>query len=143
MTHLDHETGGQSAPEAELDDICPNCGGEGVVYSCLDEIGCVNPEDGCDLCERRCDWCQSTNSVEVRSSCEACASVETDGNDLQQFAGILGGLPVEARAPDPAGRQCRVCGCTQENACQTEDGPCFWLEDDLCSGCLDAENGDV
>lgn len=37
---------------------CPNCGGEGVVYSCQDEIGCVDPESGCDLCERRCDWCQ-------------------------------------------------------------------------------------
>lgn len=40
------------------EDCCPNCGGEGVVYNCQDEIGCVDPESGCDLCERRCDWCQ-------------------------------------------------------------------------------------
>jgi len=41
-------------------DCCPNCGGDGVVYMCLDEIGCVDPESGCDLCERRCDWCRPT-----------------------------------------------------------------------------------
>jgi len=39
------------------DDYCPNCGGEGVVYSCFEEWACVDPEGGCDLCERRCDWC--------------------------------------------------------------------------------------
>ena len=40
------------------DDYCPNCGGEGVVYSCFEEWACVDPEGGCDLCERRCDWCR-------------------------------------------------------------------------------------
>jgi len=30
---------------------------------------------------------------------------------------------------------CRVCGCTWENACVTEEGPCYWAEDDLCSVC--------
>ncbi len=42
----------------EYDGDCPNCGGEGVIYMCLDEIGCIDPEDGCDMCARRCDWCQ-------------------------------------------------------------------------------------
>jgi hypothetical protein len=42
----------------DIDDTCPNCGGEGVVYCCQDEIGCVDPESGCNLCERRCDWCR-------------------------------------------------------------------------------------
>jgi hypothetical protein len=42
----------------DVDDGCPNCGGAGVVYDCQDEIGCVNPEDGCDLCEFRCHWCK-------------------------------------------------------------------------------------
>lgn len=40
-------------------------------------------------------------------------------------------------------RRCRVCGCTGTRACMTEDGPCFWLEEDLCSGCLDREDGNV
>lgn len=39
------------------DDCCPNCCGDGVVYSCVSEYACVDPESGCDLCERRCDWC--------------------------------------------------------------------------------------
>jgi alpha-D-ribose 1-methylphosphonate 5-phosphate C-P lyase len=52
---------GGPAPEDfefdETDDTCPNCGGEGVYYDCMDEIGCIDPESGCDLCARRCDWC--------------------------------------------------------------------------------------
>jgi predicted Fe-S protein YdhL (DUF1289 family) len=31
--------------------------------------------------------------------------------------------------------RCRVCGCTERDAC---DPPCSWVEDDLCSGCHDA-----
>lgn len=27
---------------------------------------------------------------------------------------------------------CRVCGCTQNNACE---GGCYWVEPDLCSRC--------
>jgi hypothetical protein len=30
------------------------------------------------------------------------------------------------------GRQCRVCGCTELDACR---GGCYWVEDDLCSRC--------
>ncbi|MDO8837992.1 MAG: hypothetical protein Q7V31_03625 [Parvibaculum sp.] len=39
-----------------------------------------------------------------------------------------------------AARRCRVCGCTQNNACMTDEGPCYWIEKDLCSGCLDRED---
>ena len=46
---IDHDMG--------IDDECWQCGGEGYFYSCPDEIGCVDPEGGCDLCERRCDIC--------------------------------------------------------------------------------------
>jgi hypothetical protein len=38
-------------------DTCPNCGGDGYVYNCFEEYACVDPEGGCDLCMRRCDWC--------------------------------------------------------------------------------------
>jgi len=30
-------------------------------------------------------------------------------------------------------RTCRVCGCTEDNACI---GGCFWVEYDLCSACV-------
>lgn len=34
----------------------------------------------------------------------------------------------------PAPRACRVCGCTNDRACQ---GGCYWVERDLCSACAD------
>lgn len=46
-----------SDPHDYEDEDCWNCGGEGYVYNCLDEIGCIDPESGCDLCMRRCDIC--------------------------------------------------------------------------------------
>ena len=30
-------------------------------------------------------------------------------------------------------RICRVCGCTDDSAC---DGGCYWIEEDLCNQCL-------
>lgn len=40
------------------DTECANCGGEGFYYSCEEEFACLDPEGGCDLCRRRCNWCQ-------------------------------------------------------------------------------------
>lgn len=38
---------------------------------------------------------------------------------------------------------CRVCGCTDFNACIETDGfPCCWVEDDLCSSCAYFAQGD-
>ena len=37
-------------------------------------------------------------------------------------------------------RTCRVCGCTDSHACMTDNGPCDWVEPDLCSAC--AEKGE-
>lgn len=33
---------------------------------------------------------------------------------------------------------CRVCGCTEDNACP---GGCYWVEPDLCSACVQAGEG--
>ncbi|EHL0042373.1 hypothetical protein E5K34_002501 [Enterococcus faecalis] len=35
---------------------------------------------------------------------------------------------------DPDDRRCRVCGCTQFNACS---GGCYWIEEDLCTRCVE------
>jgi hypothetical protein len=35
--------------------------------------------------------------------------------------------------PDEVLRVCRICGCSEYNAC--ENG-CFWVEEDLCSECV-------
>jgi hypothetical protein len=33
-------------------------------------------------------------------------------------------------------RTCRECGCTELHACiHPEHGPCWWVEEDLCSLC--------
>jgi hypothetical protein len=37
-------------------DDCWNCGGGGYIADCFDGL-CVNAEDGCDLCMRRCEYC--------------------------------------------------------------------------------------
>ncbi len=40
---------------------------------------------------------------------------------------------------DLAPRRCRVCGCTNDDchACiERTGGPCYWVEDDLCSACV-------
>ncbi|MEO6610714.1 MAG: hypothetical protein ABIT05_01235 [Chitinophagaceae bacterium] len=49
---------------------------------------------------------------------------------------------VKDSATQPAvkERTCRVCGCTQDNCQQCIDktgGPCHWVEEDLCSACVD------
>ena len=35
-------------------------------------------------------------------------------------------------------QQCKVCGCTWNNACE---GGCYWVEDDLCSSCAEKMSG--
>ena len=44
-------------------------------------------------------------------------------------------------------RVCRVCGCTDYNACIVEGGEgediistCYWIEADLCSACAEKES---
>ena len=36
---------------------CPSCHDEGVVYVCVEEFSCIDPEGGCDYCCRPCSWC--------------------------------------------------------------------------------------
>lgn len=38
-------------------------------------------------------------------------------------------------------RICRVCGCSELDACMTPAGPCAWVSEDLCSGCAPAQVG--
>ncbi len=37
-------------------------------------------------------------------------------------------------------RRCRGCGCTGDTPCLTLEGPCFWVEADLCSSCATASD---
>lgn len=31
---------------------------------------------------------------------------------------------------------CKICGCTDDKPCITEEGPCSWVMKDLCSACV-------
>ncbi len=44
----------------------------------------------------------------------------------------------ESIVPEDGARACRVCGCTEHNACLDEltGGGCYWVEPDLCSECI-------
>jgi activating signal cointegrator 1 len=49
-------------------------------------------------------------------------------------------IPLRGRqglfnVPDELLRVCRVCGCSEFNACVTGGMPCHWIEEDLCSAC--------
>ena len=38
------------------------------------------------------------------------------------------------------GQACRICGCTEDDCRQCYEktgGPCHWVEEDLCSACVD------
>lgn len=63
---------------------------------------------------------------------------------------VLAALAVEgarmlARIVGQAqGRSCRVCGCTDGDACDDEDtGSCWWVEHDLCSSCRGKDTADA
>lgn len=43
---------------------------------------------------------------------------------------------------DPDERMCEVCGCTEDNACVSQDGEaCSWASENLCSFCDDGTLG--
>lgn len=46
-----------------------------------------------------------------------------------------------ANEGDP--RRCRVCGCTDATPCMGSEGPCSWVEEDLCSGCSPEAEGEA
>jgi hypothetical protein len=53
--------------------------------------------------------------------------VAIDGDGTPITAGLSTLLPIDG--------YCRVCGCSQENACESAAGPCGWAEPDLCTRC--------
>lgn len=49
------------------------------------------------------------------------------------------GLPIDGPA-----RSCRVCGCTEFDACIDRNGvPCHWIEWNLCSRCATTSRSPV
>lgn len=48
---------------------------------------------------------------------------------------VLAPRDLRLMVPMRVGPRCRVCGCTENNACEGDLGGCYWVEPDLCSGC--------
>ena len=66
------------------------------------------------------------------------AEAAEDGEDEWEHEKPLG-RPVKKRA---GVQTCRVCGCTHVTPCvhKISGDTCWWVEDDLCSACVGAEN---
>lgn len=62
-----------------------------------------------------------------------------DGDEVQWINPLDRGPLVETLFPlAPWDRECRQCGCSDEDACVDPSlGPCRWVEWDLCSACED------
>ena len=51
--------------------------------------------------------------------------------------GLWDDLEFQRLRLGPPPRACRVCGCTDDDACVTAAGACAWAEADLCTACRD------
>lgn len=60
-------------------------------------------------------------------------SVNFLGRELDVFAASVRGEQAGVIEKD----HCRVCGCTDDHACE---GGCSWVEEDLCSACVGKED---
>ena len=80
---------------------------------------------------------ESFNRRNVRATAAGRAAValarirrHAPAKHLRAVTDMDGSLLLNARLP-----HCRVCGCTEINACPGAFGGCYWVEPDLCSAC--------
>lgn len=66
----------ETDPYWDYDDseVCWNCGGEGFVAHCFEEWACMYPDEGCELCMRRCEFCDA-QAIEARRAETGTGSV--------------------------------------------------------------------
>lgn len=91
----------------------------------------VVAQDGALKCELRSEErpYQAAEALIRGEVCEIAAGVLPD-----ELAG-----PAKPPIPACIGTICRVCGCSEHDACDGPDGPCGWAERDLCTHCVPAE----
>lgn len=53
--------------------------------------------------------------------------------DMDVLAALVA---IQQGAQLPAPRLCRICSCSENDACNTIDGPCGWAAHDLCTACV-------
>lgn len=92
---------------------CPNCGGDGFTYNCIDNC-CEDAEWGCEQCERICDCQRRQAPAELQEVLQKALISAALGENL---AYGLGMLPVKVPCPvcmtlkvvQPIGEGCEKC----------------------------------
>lgn len=80
------------------------------------------------------------DSGEVRTRVQRPAIILSGHSAVAFFEGVSGCYAIDGRVRAAAlqsPRTCRVCGCTDDHACP---GGCSWVEEDLCSACVERSN---
>lgn len=97
---------------------CPYCN---EIFKALPSA--FTPED------YRCPKCNKGIEIKFVAASKEEMELEQESEALKAVAEV---------SSDPLfdEQKCRVCGCTDDNACP---GGCYWVEEDLCSQC--AEQG--
>lgn len=79
-------------------------------------------------CERAIEQAANIDILDVRAVQE-------------QLTGLTALAATQLHIATDGARSCRVCGCTEDNACvDDERGACWWVDADLCSHCEDKSN---
>ena len=94
------------------------------------------PAAGVVACAKACPTCVVT--LTASGLCEWFALCRNPATTVRPHS-LLGAVPICSRCDAKVGRlegepvrTCRVCGCTDELACE---GGCAWAGADLCSRC--------
>ncbi len=83
----------------------------------------------CRSCSKSILWVKTVNGSKMPLDPDP----RPDGN-------VVSGWDGRARFLRRDVRQCRVCACTEHDACRFLEGrSCSWVEADLCSGCVKRE----
>ncbi len=82
----------------------------------------------------RAEWLEKIEADIVPMSFDTIVALRRafafDLDILAQLAAIAMHAPVEPP------RLCRICACSEADACLGHQGPCTWVEQDLCSTCF-------
>ena len=82
------------------------------------------------LTEEVGELAQATNDAYLGQGCTR--DVNKIIQEATQAAAVAVSIIEHLSEPEQKIRACRVCGCTDDHACE---GGCWWIEKDLCSKC--------
>lgn len=58
-----------------------------------------------------------------------------DSKGASLEAAVAEGVGIPRIYLGEGNERCSLCGCTNDNACLTQDGPCHWAAAEICSSC--------